>query len=78
MNRSFYLYYKCFIVLKLMRWHVKVQKFELFPWWEAVKGSTSAVQKIPETIVFIKKINKNNMLVFFEKKVGLLGTSLAM
>jgi len=57
---------------------VKVQKFELFPWWKAVKGSASAVQKIPETIFLLKKINKNNTLIFFEKKVGLLGTSFAM
>ena len=58
MNRCFYLYYKCVIVFKLMRWHVKVQKFELFPWWEAVKGSASAVQKIPETIFLLKRLIK--------------------
>jgi len=57
---------------------VKVQKYEPFRWWKAVKGRATAVQKIFKPIFFIKKTNKNSILIFFEKNFGALGTSLAI
>jgi hypothetical protein len=57
---------------------VKVQKYEPFHWWKAVKGRATAVQKIFKPIFLLKKTNKNNILIFFEKDFGALGTSLAV
>jgi len=57
---------------------VKVQKYEPFRWWKAVKGRATAVQKIFKPIFFIKKTNKNSILIFFEKNFEALGTPLAI
>jgi len=51
---------------ELLLWYVKVQRIELFPWWKAVNGSASAVQKSSEMIFFVKKQIRTNAYLFLE------------
>jgi len=49
---------------------VKVQKYEPFCWWKAVKRRASAVQKIFKPIFLLKKSIKTIYWYFLKRYLG--------